>query len=152
LGLRAICELVARAEQLGIIVAVENTRSPLHSDFVLSGIASPHLGLCYDSSHDFISGHSPCALLKKWGNRLVTTHLSDNEGTTDDHYIPGDGRIDWKAVQAAFPSTQYSSALLLEVVPRASDGMTPQEFVRRACDAALHLRRTLGRPDSTTSP
>jgi sugar phosphate isomerase/epimerase len=90
-GLRALGELVARAGELGVVLVIENTRSPLHVDFVFTGIESRHLGLCYDSSHDFISGHSSCTLLKKWGGRLVTTHLSDNNGTNDDHYLPGDG-------------------------------------------------------------
>lgn len=143
-GLHALCELVARAAELGVVLAVENTRSPLHSDFVLSGIESRHLGFCYDSSHDFISGHSPCTLLRKWGGCLVTTHLSDNNGISDDHYLPGDGRIDWDVVRDTFPKAQYLGALMLEVVPQSSEGIAPEQFVRTAYDRALDLRRKLG--------
>jgi len=147
-GLRAFGELATRAKELGVLLAVENTPSPLHADAVLGAITSDHLGLCYDSSHDFISGHSSCSLLKKWGGRLMTTHLSDNNGTNDDHYLPGDGRIDWDMVQNAFPKTQYSGALMLEVVPRSGDGMTPEQFVRTAFRRALHLREKIGQPSS----
>ncbi|MBU1699185.1 MAG: sugar phosphate isomerase/epimerase [Candidatus Eisenbacteria bacterium] len=136
--------LVARAEELGVILAVENTRSPLHIDFLLSSIESRHLALCYDSSHDFISGHPPCALLRKWGYRLVTTHLSDNNGVTDDHYLPGDGRIDWDIIQDAFPKTQYSGALMLEVVPQTGEVPAPEQFTRMAYSRALDQRSKIG--------
>jgi sugar phosphate isomerase/epimerase len=143
-GLDLLGKLVARAGELGIVLATENTRSPLHSEFVLSNIESRHLGFCYDSSHDFISGHSPCTLLKKWGGRLVTTHFSDNNGTNDDHYLPGDGRIDWNLVQDAFPKTQYSGSIMLEVVPQDSDDIQPEQFVRTAYRRASELQKKLG--------
>ncbi len=143
-GLDALLKLVRRAEELGLVVAVENTRSPLHCDFVLSGIESRHLGLCYDSSHDFISGDSPCRLLAKWGGRLVTTHLSDNDGINDDHFLPGDGRVDWSVVQDAFPKAQYSGALMLEVVPKPTEAVTPEQFTQKAYSRALDLRKKLG--------
>ncbi|MDD5704978.1 MAG: sugar phosphate isomerase/epimerase [Kiritimatiellae bacterium] len=146
--MRAIGDLARRAEELGVLLAIENTRSPHHIDAVLSAIGSDHLGLCYDSSHDFISGHSPCALLKKWGGRLMTTHLSDNNGINDDHYLPGDGRIDWDVVEDAFPKTNYSGALLLEVVPRMGDGMKPEQFVRAAFSRAELLREKIGQLNS----
>jgi len=143
-GLDALGELVTRPGELGVVLAIENTRSPQHPAFVLTGIESRYVGLCYDSSHDFISGHSPCRLLKKWGDRLVTTHLSDNNGTNDDHYLPGDGRIDWDMVQDAFPTSQYSGALMLEVVPQTIAGITPEHFAQTAYSRALDLHRKLG--------
>jgi sugar phosphate isomerase/epimerase len=143
-GLRALLALVQRAEELGLTVAVENTRSPLHCDFVLSGIESHHLGFCYDSSHDFISGNSPCRLLREWGSRLVTTHFSDNNGVNDDHFLPGNGRVNWDVVRDAFPRIQYSGALMLEVVPRPNDNMTPVQFTQTAHARALNLGRILG--------
>jgi len=150
-GLDALGRLVARAEKLGVTLAVENTRSPGHTDFVLAGIGSRHLGLCYDSSHDFISGQVPCRLLRQWGTRLVTTHLSDNHGVNDDHYLPGEGSIDWDLVQTAFPRAQYTGALMLEVVPEDSGAMPPEEFVRLAYGKALEMRARLGDDRSATA-
>jgi len=153
-GLDALGRLVARAEQLGITLAVENTRSPDHTDFVLAGIGSRHLGLCYDSSHDFISGQAPCRLLRQWGTRLVTTHVSDNHGANDDHYLPGEGSIGWDLIQGAFPRTTYTGALMLEVVPRDSRVMPPEEFVRLAYGRALEMYGRLGhdRSEAAAAP
>ncbi|MBI4765317.1 MAG: sugar phosphate isomerase/epimerase [Deltaproteobacteria bacterium] len=143
-GLQALEGLVARAEKLGVVLAIENTRSPHHADFVLSGIQSDHLGLCYDSSHDFISGHSPCELLRKWGDRLLTTHLSDNNGRNDDHYLPGDGCIDWELVRDAFPGDRYSGSIMLEVVPQNFEHIPAEQFVCTAFKRASEMREKLG--------
>ena len=57
-GLCAVKGLVSLAEEFGVVLAIENTRSLDHLDFLLSNIESPSLGFCYDSSHDFIAGQS----------------------------------------------------------------------------------------------
>jgi sugar phosphate isomerase/epimerase len=142
-GLQALEKLVKRAEGLGVSLAIENTRSPHHTDFVLSGIESDHLGLCYDSSHDFISGHPPGELLRRWGDRLLTTHLSDNNGINDDHYLPGEGCIDWDLIQEAFPGDRYPGSIMLEVVPQNNENMSVEQFVRAAYRKALGLRKKL---------
>lgn len=88
-GLNIIKDLVSQAEGLGITMALENTRRLDYLDVVFSNIQSHNLGFCYDSSHDFIAGQSKGKILKKWAPLLVTTHLSDNKGTNDDHLLPG---------------------------------------------------------------
>ena len=143
-GLQALERLVKRCEEIDVLLAIENTRSPYHADFVLSGIKSDYLGLCYDSSHDFISGHSPCELLRKWGDRLLTTHFSDNNGKDDDHYLPGDGSIDWDVVQDAFPGDRYSGSIMLEVVPQNSGIIPAEQFVHTAFGRASELRKKIG--------
>ena len=33
---------------------------------------------------------------------VISTHLHDNRGRTDDHLVPGKGVVDWDAAEANF--------------------------------------------------
>lgn len=130
-GLQLIRDLVSQAENLGVTIAVENTKRPAYLEYIFSNIQSPNLGFCYDSSHDFLPEQSRGLELEKWGDLLVTTHLSDNYGVNDDHLLPGKGTIDWQAIERYFPKNSYKGVLMLEVDgPDASKGFTPEEFLQ----------------------
>jgi sugar phosphate isomerase/epimerase len=143
-GLKIFEELVSYAEDCDLILALENTERTDYLDFVFSNLESPHLGLCYDSSHDFLEGQSQGVFLKKWGHLLVTTHLSDNEGVSDDHMMPEDGQIDWATVAGAFPATSYAGPLILEIYPDDADNRAAEEFLSVAYERAVRLRKVLG--------
>ena len=65
---------------------------------------NPVVGFCWDSGHEMCYNHS-VDLLKKYGDRLIMTHLNDNLGisrfdgktyyTDDLHLLPLDGVADW---------------------------------------------------------
>ncbi len=88
-GLDRLVDLVEAAARSGVVIALENVRSNVALDRALEEIISPHLGFCYDSSHDFLHADHPTDILRRWGDRLAYTHLSDNDGTRDCHWIPG---------------------------------------------------------------
>jgi sugar phosphate isomerase/epimerase len=113
-GLSAYEDLVRYAEGQGVIVAIENTRSDEHLDFLFERIDSKFLGLCYDVSHDVLYADSPGKLLSDHSERLVSTHLADTDGVLDRHWLPGTGSIDYNTVLEHFPSS-YTGALVLEV-------------------------------------
>ena len=62
------------------------------------------VGFCWDSGHEMCYNHSN-DLLKKYGDRLIMTHINDNLGisrfdgetfwTDDLHLLPFDGIADW---------------------------------------------------------
>lgn len=143
-GLKILRELVSYAQDHDLVLAVENTRCHDYADFIFSNLESPHLGLCYDSSHDFLKGQTRGRFLKKWGHRLVTTHLSDNHGENDDHFLPGNGQVDWPLLVESFPTETYEGRLLLEVVPDDSSNMTAEEFLRIAYEKGVELKDQLG--------
>jgi sugar phosphate isomerase/epimerase len=103
--LRALDELAPKAQSLGLKIALENglpgymvTTSELLS--LVSEYGSPAVGICYDSGHAHITDDTACAL-KTLGPHVVTVHLHDNDGKEDQHLLPGEGTLDWKAVVAA---------------------------------------------------
>jgi sugar phosphate isomerase/epimerase len=142
-GLRILEELISYAEDRDVILALENTTRSDYLDFVFSNLQSPHLGFCYDSSHDFLEGQSKGDILKKWGHLLATTHLSDNKGENDDHLVPEDGQIDWSIIANAFPTTTYAGPLMLEVYPEDPDNLAAEYFLGVAYERAVRLRKVL---------
>lgn len=129
-GLEAFGRVLAAAQRSQVRLAVENTRGELHLDTLLQHFNSPWLGLCYDSSHARIVSPAPLALLQRHSGRLLTTHLSDNDGAADRHWPPGEGVVDWCGL-AAEPSLRRLGAVMLEVLgPRHEPWPPPEDFLR----------------------
>ena len=138
-GLDTFGELLKFAEDAQVVLAVENTRRPDYSDAVFEHFESPYLGLCYDSSHDFLYGTPPGAILKRWGHLLTTTHFSDNAGQRDDHWLPGDGSIAWELVRQHFPLRAYNGICHLEVFPKERAALSAEAFLQMAYERATAL-------------
>lgn len=97
--------LVAAAEKSGIKIAFENTEGEEYLFALMEHFeGNDTVGFCWDSGHEICYNHS-MDLLKKFGDRLIITHLNDNLGisrfdgktywTDDLHLLPYDGIIDW---------------------------------------------------------
>jgi sugar phosphate isomerase/epimerase len=50
---------------------------------------------------------------------LITTHLHDNRGRSDDHLVPGKGVIDWDGAILAFQKVGYDSVWMFELAAAA---------------------------------
>jgi sugar phosphate isomerase/epimerase len=146
-GLSLLADLLRLAEDNDVVVAVENGRKVDVVRLALTSLRSPALGFCYDSSHDFLHGPRPGALLEELGPMLSTVHLSDNDLRADRHWLPGAGSIDWRTVVAAFPPA-YGGVILLELSGDDSQGDPPRAYLRRAREIAEALRRAFEAPQS----
>ncbi len=71
------------------------------------------MGVCLDTSHANISGDL-LKITKKCDKDLLTTHISDNRGRTDDHFLPFEGKIDWREFLKALKETEYEEIFMLE--------------------------------------
>jgi hypothetical protein len=71
---------------------------------------------------------------------LITTHVHDNRGRTDDHLVPFEGTIDWPAALTAVQKIGYDPTLLFEIAAYGS----PKETLVRAQRAREKLERLLG--------
>lgn len=141
-GIDRLRGLVEDAAGSDVVIGVENVRQNAALELALTEIDSPHLGFCYDSSHDFLHATQPTDILRRWAGRLVYTHLSDNDGTRDCHWIPGRGTIDWTAVAAAMPARR-PLPLSLEVVPVDAAREPVEEFMREARERGAALAKHL---------
>ena len=142
-GLDVLREIVKHAEDSNVIVAIENTGKPHHLDHIYSSIESPFLGFCYDSSHDFLGASEPGEILSKWGHLLVATHLSDNDGVSDKHWIPKEGTIDWGIIRDSFPKGTYKGFFTLEVLPKTGRESQVGLFLEKAFQSILWVKSFL---------
>jgi sugar phosphate isomerase/epimerase len=101
----AVDALAQCAEGLGMLLALENglpgyqaTNEELLS--FVSEYDHPAVGICYDSGHAHITGDA-AGVLRELSPYVVTVHLHDNDGTADQHLLPGQGTINWPPVAKA---------------------------------------------------
>ena len=118
----ALEQLIPTAEKLGIIIAIENGMDPGYSPdallYYLKKYTSPSVGCCLDTGHANVMLSAPGKKLEsypisikdawnqniqqepdpigKLADYIVTVHLHDNDGYSDQHGLPGTGTIDWK--------------------------------------------------------
>ncbi len=130
-GIDRLVGLVEDAAGSDVVIGIENVRQNAALELALTEIDSPNLGFCYDSSHDFLHAAQPTDILRRWAGRLAYTHLSDNDGTRDCHWLPGRGTVDWASVGAAMPARR-PLPLSLEVVPVDAARELVEEFMREA--------------------
>jgi sugar phosphate isomerase/epimerase len=141
IGLDRIKAIVELAESKGVNIALENLRKPEYLEYVFSNIQAKRLGFCYDSGHEncFTKGID---YLKLYGDKLMALHLHDNDGSDDQHKIPGEGTISWEAVARKIQATGYKGAMCLEISNEYSQlysNILAEEFLKIAHEKAMNL-------------
>ena len=126
---------------LGLVVCVENLpRSCLgnSADELLSIVsADPRLRVCFDVNHLLLETHAE--FLDAVGPLIATLHISDYDFVNERHWLPGEGKIDWRALADGLDAIGYTDAFTYELgfkgnpktVARSRD-LTPEDFVRNA--------------------
>jgi sugar phosphate isomerase/epimerase len=111
------------AKARGVTIALENTPDELGSPASLHQfIQETHLHdlkLCFDSGHAQLEG----GILPGWEimrDRAVMAHLHDTRGDKDDHLLPWEGSIDWRAAIEALASAPSPLSIVLELKEQAS--------------------------------
>ena len=96
-GAERMKRVLETAEKEQVNIALENTRFLAYNRYLYEHCQSERLCFCFDCGHAncFTPGEDPLGM---FGDRLVTTHLHDNDGTRDQHRRPGLGKIDWPAL------------------------------------------------------
>lgn len=138
----SLAELSAQAERRGARLAVENMLpahlcDDLHEQArFLRKLDLPSVGACFDSGHAQVCGQ--IAEMQVIAPFILSIHLHDNHGQSDEHLVPFGGDVDWEAVCAALARAEGAKALMLEIdsVPNAAT---------LGLEAARRLRSMVGR-------
>jgi L-ribulose-5-phosphate 3-epimerase len=132
-----IRELLPLAQELGVILAVENVGnrfllSPLEFVRYLDELGSPHVKAYFDIGNIVSTGY-PQDWIRTIGNRLVRVHIKRFEpGAEHPRFDPADRRtqgIDWPSVRAALREIGYQGWVTAEV--RNGDDAYLAELSRR---------------------
>lgn len=83
-------------------------------------------GFCLDVNHLMADIAGIPAAVHKLSHRLYALHISDYMGEDECHFMPGEGRIDWKAFTRALDDVGYNGPFTYELRLEGS----PAERVR----------------------
>jgi sugar phosphate isomerase/epimerase len=139
-AIRSLEEIHALAEPLGVRVALEVMDNALSTAPALVELLDrcfegSNFGICMDVGHAHLLGDVAEAI-ETVSEYLITTHIHDNSGRSDDHLPPFHGSIDWPGTIMAFEKIGYDGVLMCEI----ASGESPRATLTRAADA----RRRLG--------
>ncbi len=146
---KSLKELLPVAETLGLTLALENLHSgvygsrPEHVRYFAEVFRHPRLGFCLDTGHALMMGPDTLpALLTLMMPRLVAYHLHDNDGTTDAHWLPGKGKLNWSHVFTALKAASFRGAVCLETDIECSPNSWRQavESMERLASAGVFAR------------
>ncbi|HNS33184.1 MAG TPA: sugar phosphate isomerase/epimerase family protein [bacterium] len=139
-GKRSVKILAEYAIAKKLKLALENGQKKDYDEVLelfLSEFGDNSIGFCYDSGHENVQG-TCFHILKKFGNRLFTTHLHDNRGS-DTHLLPYEGNIDWHGFREAIRSLDYCGRIHLESGMSYSQFREPEQFLSEAFKRAETL-------------
>ncbi|MDH7602993.1 MAG: sugar phosphate isomerase/epimerase family protein [Armatimonadota bacterium] len=79
---------------------------------LLQLVHRPNVGVTFDTNHLFPPEDVP-ELLRRVGRQLVNIHISDQDGT-ERHWLPFDGKLDWRRLMDVLAEIGYSGPLIYE--------------------------------------
>ena len=143
-GIRRFEQVVAYAAENGVKIAFENINSPEYLYKTMEHFGTPNVGFCYDAGHEACHTYGE-RFLPKLGDRLMCTHLHDNDNVGDLHQIPFDGEIDLVKMCDELKACGYKGNISLEVYysKEYKAVMSELEFMEKCYAAAEKIRRML---------
>ena len=131
--LKSLRQLSSEAERLDHPLLLEPL-TPMESDFctcaeelleILEELNSPFIqGMC-DVVVSFVQHRNPADDIRLLGSRMAHLHLTDSDGITETHLLPGDGAMDLRGLLGELRTGIYDGSATLELVTRYID--TPSE-------------------------
>lgn len=113
----SLARLADFAAGYGAVIAVENLpRTCLgrdSADILELVSAHPALKVCFDTNH--LLEEDSTDFIRKTGKFLVSTHVSDYDFRNERHWLPGEGKLDWKTLYAALEVSEYTGPWLYEL-------------------------------------
>ena len=132
------------AKAQGVRIAFEN------GDFdaietVLAAYEPDFVGLCYDCGHGNM-GTDALDRLERLKGRLISIHLHDNDGRSDQHKLPFTGTVDWPRLMRIIAGSAYGKWVSLETTIGNTGIKDERTFLRQAREAAGRLAEMLSAP------
>ena len=130
-------ELTTHAKSHNVQIALENFQNEDCHEIkaLLSKYGPDVLGLCYDSGHGNIG--NGLKHLDELKNRLISIHLHDNDGKTDQHQLLFSGTVDWDRLAKIIALSSYDKCISTEIRMDGSGISDESLFLSKAHAAGL---------------
>lgn len=105
------------ASECGAYIAVEDLprtclgRSIEEMHTLIS--ANEKLRVCFDTNHLLTDNN--LKFMDELADRIVTVHVSDYDFVDEKHWLPGEGKNDWKAIFEKFREINYNGVWMCEL-------------------------------------
>ena len=96
---------------------------------LIDAIDRPNVGICLDVGHAHVQGYEMAEAVRQCGERLLATHIQDNDRTGDQHLAPTRGTVAWKAGIRALREIGYDGLFNLEIP--GERGLPPDLTLKR---------------------
>jgi fructoselysine 3-epimerase len=130
----SIRPILDRAETLGIDVGIE-CEPGLFLEYVeelrdwINRLNHPRFGANLDIGHSQVIGESIPHEVEKLKGRIWNLHVEDIPGRKHYHMIPGEGTLDWNALNASLTKIGYDRFLTVELYTHTEN---PQEAAEKS--------------------
>jgi len=115
-------EIIKLGRKYGIKIGLENSftlgklcRTPEDLLKVVNSVRG--LGITFDIGHANLINLNPIKYFKKVKDFVINMHIHDNDGTSDQHALIGEGNIDFKNFLKECKNSNYYGPFILEVFP-----------------------------------
>ncbi len=111
---KSLDELESFARERNVRIAIENGNFEVLQK-LFSEYAPEYVGLCYDCGH---GNMIPDGLeqLESLKDRLISVHLHDNDGASDQHKLLFSGTMDWDRLAGIMARSAYAKCVSMETV------------------------------------
>ena len=128
-NLRVLREWVDLARRFGVGIAVENMHdlipdiegrrafgaTPTELLWLVKETDPELVGVCWDVNHAHVQKLDQYRAIKQLGKHLVHTHINDTTTDSEEqHLLPFEGKVDWKAMMKALREIEYVGLFSLE--------------------------------------
>lgn len=140
---KSLNELKPYAKKHNVKIALENYSNEDSQEIrkLFSEYDSNFLGLCYDSGHGNIG--DGLKVLEKLKARLISIHLNDNDGKTDQHKLLFSGTADWNELARILAKSSYKKCISLEVSMKKSNISNETIFLSKAHSTGLKFSKLI---------
>ena len=146
-NVRLIAPWLTLAREMNVTILSENllwgsSRDPRVIARLVEAVGSPYVGWCYDTGHANCFGFRP-QVLKECAAAPLSLHIQDNHGgPRDEHLIPGDGTVDFKALTDTLKAIGYAGDCVLEAHHQSLEAPDDRrdEILARLLEKARRIR------------
>ncbi|MGB9894953.1 MAG: sugar phosphate isomerase/epimerase family protein [Thermoproteota archaeon] len=114
-------EIAKSAQDFGVRIAIENRLEQTFGAFpqdlieLVDEINNDYIGICLDTGHANVNGVPPSKAVRMFRERLIATHVHDNNGKGDQHLPPLMGNINWNDFVASLNDIHYGTPIIVEI-------------------------------------
>jgi len=137
---RTLPQVIKCAEDYNVIIALENldSSSQILFNFALDLFDSPNLAVCYDNGHEMLNSDT-FEVVQKYGQRIKVIHLHDNDGVSDLHLVPFEGKLNLPILASRLNKLTKIPRLTLECEMPNSSYKSADAFLKASYDSGLRF-------------